>query len=43
MNIIGVAKHLAPYLPSHPVVKMHPKFTGNKVTRNNNDNNKYQS
>jgi len=30
MGPIGVAKHLAPFLPSHPVVKMDPKFTGNK-------------
>jgi len=30
MGPIGVAKHLAPYLPSHPVVKMDLKFTGNK-------------
>lgn len=30
MGPIGVAKHLAPYLPAHPVVNMGPKFGGVK-------------
>jgi len=30
MGPIGVAKHLAPFLPTHPVVDMPSKFTGSK-------------